>query len=368
LCVSLGRHALIFAAVGFLFFGTFDSVFLEALQIFRLVFFFFPGGLLFVRQLKPHGRCLSLFNGVFLLEKSKLAEKLLDSMGDAIWYLGGGLGHFVILVGMLCREYWYLVGATVVTRAWFRLPTMLAGGLWSSVSGRHHFAAPVHLGPNSFARLLRWFYWPMWCPMAFQKGAVGMGNFFHLKPFLWRLVWLARWFLDWSLLLSTFYTSSLWRGTTSRRRRCHVKNYAMALRKPLAIQIIKGLLPPLVLYFAVCYGSILSGIWPTPTEAAGVGALGAASLLRGEAANLVFQPLKEPFAFFDHESDLHGVHDPSSVRRFSPWYSRGLVGEELISRLLLSTSWRCCRRYDCGYVANVFPWLILDFIEIYLRG
>ena len=58
----------------------------------------------------------------------------------------------------------------------------------------------------------------------------------------------------------------------------------------LAVQLFKGLVPPLVLIFAVL-GSILSGI-ATPTEAAGVGALGAALLALG-SGKLNLPTLKE---------------------------------------------------------------------------
>ena len=50
-----------------------------------------------------------------ILEKSKIAEKLLDSMGNLFGSLPGGLGFSVTIVGMLMAASTGIVGATVVT-------------------------------------------------------------------------------------------------------------------------------------------------------------------------------------------------------------------------------------------------------------
>jgi tripartite ATP-independent transporter DctM subunit len=114
---SLGGTALIFAAVGS-FFGLFDSVFLEALpnRLFGIV-----GNETLMAV--P----LFVLMGV-LLEKSKLAERLLDSMAMLFGTLRGGLGISVILVGMLLAASTGIVGATVVTMGMISLPTMLRRG------------------------------------------------------------------------------------------------------------------------------------------------------------------------------------------------------------------------------------------------
>lgn len=114
---SLGGTALIFAGVGSLF-GTFDSVFLEALpnRLFGIV-----------RNETLIAVPLFVLMGV-LLEKSKLAEKLLESMAMLFGTLRGGLGISVILVGMLLAASTGIVGATVVTMGMISLPTMLRRG------------------------------------------------------------------------------------------------------------------------------------------------------------------------------------------------------------------------------------------------
>ncbi|HIX61741.1 MAG TPA: TRAP transporter large permease subunit, partial [Candidatus Halomonas stercoripullorum] len=63
-----------------------------------------------------------------LLEKSRVAETLLDAMSMLFGTLRGGLGIAVILVGMLLAASTGIVGATVVTMGLLSLPTMLKRG------------------------------------------------------------------------------------------------------------------------------------------------------------------------------------------------------------------------------------------------
>ncbi len=67
---------------------------------------------------------LFIFMGV-MLERSKIAEQLLETMGLLFGPLPGGLGISVLLVGMLLAASTGIVGATVVTMGLLSLPTML---------------------------------------------------------------------------------------------------------------------------------------------------------------------------------------------------------------------------------------------------
>ena len=60
-----------------------------------------------------------------ILEKSKVAEKLLESISNLFGSLPGGLGFSVTLVGMLMAASTGIVGATVVTMGLMSLPSML---------------------------------------------------------------------------------------------------------------------------------------------------------------------------------------------------------------------------------------------------
>ena len=70
---------------------------------------------------------LFVFMGV-MLERSKVAEELLEAMGRLFGSLRGGLGISVIAVGALLAASTGIVGATVVTMGLLSLPTMLRRG------------------------------------------------------------------------------------------------------------------------------------------------------------------------------------------------------------------------------------------------
>jgi tripartite ATP-independent transporter DctM subunit len=70
---------------------------------------------------------LFVFMGV-MLEKSKLAEELMDVIGHAAGGLRGGLGIGIIAVGVLMGATTGIVGATVVTLGLLTLPGMLRRG------------------------------------------------------------------------------------------------------------------------------------------------------------------------------------------------------------------------------------------------
>ncbi|HAR54058.1 MAG TPA: tripartite transporter, partial [Roseovarius nubinhibens] len=63
-----------------------------------------------------------------VLEKSRIAEDLLDTMGRLFGQLRGGLGISVVLVGALLAASTGIVGATVVAMGMIALPTMLRSG------------------------------------------------------------------------------------------------------------------------------------------------------------------------------------------------------------------------------------------------
>ena len=114
---SLAGTALAFAALGYQL-DLFDPAFLEALPN-RLYGIMTNGTLIAVP--------LFVFMGV-MLERSRVAESLLDTMASLFGPLRGGLGISVTLVGMLLAASTGIVGATVVTMGLLSLPTMLRRG------------------------------------------------------------------------------------------------------------------------------------------------------------------------------------------------------------------------------------------------
>ena len=114
---TLAGSALIFAFIG------------DFLDIFNFrMLFFFPQriyGIMINEALVAVP--LFIFMGV-MLEKTKIASKLLDSIGDLFGSIRGGLGIGVGLVGMLLAASTGIVGATVVTMGMLALPSMLKAG------------------------------------------------------------------------------------------------------------------------------------------------------------------------------------------------------------------------------------------------
>ncbi len=209
---------------------------------------------------------LFVFMGV-MLEKSRVAENLLSSMGRLFGPLPGGMGIAIILVGALLAASTGIVGATVVTMGLLSLPTMLKQGYQPQLS-TGLICATGTLGqiiPPSIALVL--------------LGDV-LGNAYQeaqLKQGLWSLdtVSVGDLFVGAlipGLMLVGLYLLyvlgvSLWKPHLAP---------AMPTDQNTASgwgTVLKGLVPPLLLILAVL-GSILTGK-ATPTEAAGVGAFGA---------------------------------------------------------------------------------------------
>ncbi|MDH3767486.1 MAG: TRAP transporter large permease subunit, partial [Gammaproteobacteria bacterium] len=76
---------------------------------------------------------LFVFMGV-MLERARIAESLLDTLGLLFGRLRGGLGVGVLLVGVLLAASTGIVGATVVTMGLLSLPTMLKRGYHPAIA------------------------------------------------------------------------------------------------------------------------------------------------------------------------------------------------------------------------------------------
>jgi TRAP-type mannitol/chloroaromatic compound transport system permease large subunit len=72
-----------------------------------------------------------------VLEKSRIAEELLDTMGRLFGQLRGGLGISVVLVGALLAASTGIVGATVIAMGLIALPTMLRNGYDPKLASGH---------------------------------------------------------------------------------------------------------------------------------------------------------------------------------------------------------------------------------------
>lgn len=255
---TLSGVALMFALLGTVT-GQFDAAFLEALP--NRLFGIMSNQLLIAVP-------LFVFMGI-MLEKSKIAENLLKTMGGLFGTMRGGLAISVILVGMLLAASTGIIGATVVTMGVITLPTMLKNK-YSPALATGTICATGTLGqiiPPSMALILL----ADVLSSAYQQAQLKMGVF---SPETISVADLFMGAVIPGVILVIAYAAYV---------------LVLAWLKPDVapameqtddsaswVQAIKQMAPPLLLIIAVL-GSILTGI-ATPTEAAGVGAIGATLL------------------------------------------------------------------------------------------
>jgi len=120
---TLAGVALIFALIGIMT-GIFDPAFLSA----------FPSRIFGIMSNETLIAVpVFVFMGV-MLERSKLADQLLQALAQLMRRIPGGLGLAVMLVGTLMAASTGIVGATVVTMGLLSLPTMLRNNYAPSIA------------------------------------------------------------------------------------------------------------------------------------------------------------------------------------------------------------------------------------------
>lgn len=255
---SLGGTALLFAAGGIVA-GSFEESLLTALPS-RLY------GVMTNQTLVAVP--LFILMGI-LLEKSKVAEALLETMAEAFGRVRGGLGLSIIIVGMLLAASTGIVGATVVTMGVLSLPTMLRRRYEPSLAAGT-ICATGTLGqiiPPSIALVLLGDV----LSTAYQEAQLQMGVF---SPKTVSVGDLFAGALLPGLLLVLLYALFVVVVATVRPEHAPPVEAHEGDRAPdLGRRIVKAILPAAILIVFVL-GSILVGL-ATPTEGAGVGAIGA---------------------------------------------------------------------------------------------
>lgn len=216
---------------------------------------------------------LFIFMGV-MLERSKVAEELLDTMGQLFGRLRGGLGISVSIVGALLAASTGIVGATVVTMGLLSLPTMLRRG-YDPKLACGSIAAAGTLGqiiPPSIVLVVLGDQ----ISNAHQEAQRLLGNFSPEPVGVGDLF--AGALIPGLALVALYILYQIGLAIVKPSASPAIPLDESMQSGNMAGRVMHALVAPLVLIVSVL-GSILVGI-ATPTEAAGVGAIGA-TLLAG---------------------------------------------------------------------------------------
>lgn len=296
---------------------------------------------------------LFVFMGI-TLERSRIAEDLLVTLGQCFGPLHGGLALSVTIVGMLLAATTGIVGATVVTMGMLSLPTMLRAG-YDPKLACGSICASGTLGqiipPSIVLVLLGDSLAGMYSESQLAKGNFAVEPFSVIDlfagAFLPGMV-LVMLYLGWQVFMAVarpassppFYDPSMG-----------------GLR--LARDIFRVLLPPLGLVVAVL-GSILAGL-ATPTEAAAFGAVGAMTLAAMRRM-LTRKALTEIVRSTTRTSCMvFGILLGASV--FSLTF-RGLGGDALVEEFLTDLPGGTTMALFVIMLLIFFLGFILDFVEI----
>jgi tripartite ATP-independent transporter DctM subunit len=212
---------------------------------------------------------LFVFMGV-MLEKSRLADDLLDVMGHIAGGVRGGMGIGIVLFGVLMGATTGIVGATIITLGLLTLPTLIRRGYDKSVACGVICASGTlgQIIPPSLILILLSDIMQLSVGTLFAA-AVGPGMLLAAVYIIYLLV------MGWLRPSSMPPIPVAERDAVSRRQ--------------LWVRFFKVLVPPVMLVVAVL-GSIVGGI-AAPTEAASMGAVGAV-LITALSGRLSWQTLR----------------------------------------------------------------------------
>ncbi len=343
---TLSGVALFFGIVGS-FFNSFDMVFIQALP--NRIYGIMTNDLLIAVP-------LFVFMGV-MLERSKIAAELLDTMALLFGSLKGGLGISVTIVGALLAASTGIVGATVVTMGLLSLPTMLKRGYSPTISTGTICAAGTlgQIIPPSIVLILLGDQ----ISAVYQQAQLAKGNFAPdsisvtdlfmgaLLPGLCLVVL----YILWQIIYANIFPDKMPVIPKAERDALEFNE--------LRNRVLKVLIPPLFLIFAVL-GSILMGL-ATPTESAGVGAIGA-MILAYSRKQLSFKILKE-VATSTAQTTSMVFTILIGAAMFSLVF-RGFGGDDIVAEFLMNLEGGVVTAIIITMMLMFFLGFFLDFIEI----
>ncbi|MEE8236764.1 MAG: TRAP transporter large permease subunit [Gammaproteobacteria bacterium] len=340
---TLGGTALIFAFTGASL-GIFDAAFLGTMP--NRVFGIMSNETLMAVP-------LFVFMGI-TLERARIADALLENLSALFGGLRGGLGISVTLVGMLLAASTGIVGATVVTMGLLSLPTMLRRGYDPAVA-TGTICASGTLGqiipPSIILVLLGDVLSSAYSQAQLSQGifspdTVSVGDLFvgALIP---------------GLGLVGLYVIYLIGVAIVRPDAMPANPPAGPGERVSLIQVLLALLPPLTLILAVL-GSIIGG-FATPTEAAGVGAVGALLLALPKRVFSMDRLIEVMRRTVRVSSMVFLILIGAS---FFSLVFRGYGGDRLIQELLLNLPGGIFGAMFAVMLLMFLLGFVLDFIEI----
>ena len=282
---------------------------------------------------------LFVFMGV-MLEKSGLAEELLETMALLFGRLRGGLALSVVAVGAMLGASTGIVGATVVTMGLLSLPTMLKRGYRPEVA-TGTISASGTLGqiiPPSIVLVL------LGSILNVSIGDMFLGAVF---PGL-VLVGL---YMVYLIFIAIF--KSDWAPAMPEEELAQFRGIAMVKR------VFNAFVLPALLVFAVL-GSIFAG-FASPTEAAAVGAFGA-TLLTVVQRKFSYQTLKSVMAETTHLTCMVFIILVGATA-FGLVF-RGMRGDAYLTHLILSANMSPGEFLALVMVMIFVAGFFIDFIEI----
>ena len=299
---------------------------------------------------------LFIFMGV-MLERSKISEDLLDTMGMLFGRLRGGLGISVCLVGALLAASTGIVGATVVTMGLISLPAMLKYNYSPSLAAGIVTASGTlgQIIPPSIILIILGDV----ISSAHQQAQLAMGNFSPTSVSVGDLfvgaifpgLVLVSLYIIYIIIIAALKPEMAPAIPPERREEMLIDG--------VWIKVLKVMVPPLVLIVGVL-GSILTGI-ATPTEAASVGCIGGI-VLTALKRQFNMKMLKEVMVTTTHVNSMVFII-LLGASMFSLVF-RGFEGDDVIHEILTSLPGGVTGAFLAVMLLMFVMGFFLDFFEI----
>jgi tripartite ATP-independent transporter DctM subunit len=343
---TLAGVSLLFAA-GAQAFGLFDPSYLEALP--SRVFGTMSNETLVAVP-------LFVFMGL-VLERTRLADDLLETLGFLFGGIRGGLAFSVVIVGTLLAASTGIVGATVVTMGLLCLPTMLKRGYDPRLAAGSICASGTlgQIIPPSIILVMLGDV----LSSAYSQAQLRMGNYAPKTISVGDLFVGA--LIPGLMLVGLYllYVAAVAILQPAAAPALPEEDRRAARESGFALRVLRALVAPFVLILSVL-GSIVAGI-ATPTEAAAVGAVGA--LLLALARRQLSMPRLREIMIGTVRMSSMVFMILIGASMFSLVF-RGLGGDEVVHELLTGLPGGVVGAMLIVMLVMFLLGFILDFIEI----